>query len=90
MTLVESTLECWPMKSTASPISRDVPGKRSPDVAQLTVRFPKEWLPRLDALAAKMAPAGLEFSRSDVLRVVIARGLDEVEREQGIAKRSSK
>ena len=66
-----------------------MPGKRADDVAQLTIRFPKGWLQRIDALEEKMAPHGLEFTRTDVMRVV-ARGLEEVEREHDLAKRVGK
>jgi hypothetical protein len=67
-----------------------MPGKRADDVTQLTIRFPKDWLARIDGLARKMAPHGLEFTRTDVMRVVVARGLDELEREQGVARRATK
>jgi hypothetical protein len=77
------------MRTSSTPIG-DMPGKRADDVTQLTIRFPKEWLERIDALARKMAPHGLEFTRTDVMRVVVARGLDEVEREQALAKRTGK
>lgn len=76
------------MRTSSTPIRSEMPGKRAEDVTQLTIRFPKAWLDRIDALAKKMAPPGLDFNRTDVMRVVLARGLDEVEREQ--AKRPAK
>jgi hypothetical protein len=76
------------MGTSSTPIRHDMPGKRAVDVTQLTVRFQKDWLDRIDALAAKLAPPGLDFTRTDTLRVIVARGLAVLEQEQALPKDS--
>ncbi len=76
------------VRAASTRIHHEMPGKRADDVAQLTIRFPNDWLARIDELAKKMSPPGLTFTRTDVMRVIVARGLDELEREQ--SKKPSK
>ena len=58
-----------------------VPRAPSPNTDQHTVRMPKEWTARAEALRPKLAVSGLDVGLSDVLRVAIQRGLDALELE---------
>lgn len=48
---------------------------------QLAFRFPKALIERLDRYAARLSDEhpGLEFSRSDAVRTLLTRALDEVD-----------
>jgi len=46
---------------------------------QITIRIPREWLYRTDAVATKMSRPGLEMSRADVLQMALTQGLEAVE-----------
>jgi hypothetical protein len=72
------------MRTNAVAIAREMPGRRAADVAQLTFRFPASWLKRIDALAQKLTIPGNEVTRATVLRAIVLRGLQELEREHGI------
>lgn len=51
-------------------------------------RLPEELLARLDAHADRLAKAtGLAVTRVDVVKLLLARGLDAVEKEPGAGKR---
>jgi hypothetical protein len=58
--------------------SSDVPRAKS-DTVQLAVRIPREWLARLDALIPKIAQEGVQTTRTDAIRVALAKGLDALE-----------
>jgi hypothetical protein len=46
---------------------------------QLAVRIPRGWLGRLDALIPKIAPEGVQTTRTDAIRVALAKGLESLE-----------
>ncbi len=50
----------------------------------VAVRLPKEWLDRVDALKSFLegGRAGLDLSKSDILRMVVAKGLEALEAER--------
>ena len=50
---------------------------------QITVRFPDEWVRRIEAVAKALARPGVPASRTDAIKHVLARGLDVVEQELG-------
>jgi hypothetical protein len=56
--------------------------------AQTTVRYPEEWLPRIDAVAKAMSRPGIDVNRTDALRYLLAKGLDVAESELGIKSKS--
>ena len=58
----------------------------------LTARLDQAVIDRIDAVAValKEKAHGLEVNRSDATRVVVERGLRELETELGISKRKSK
>jgi len=56
--------------------------KKSKPATQVTVRIDNDWLERLDALSTALSRPGLELTRVDAIRMAIARGLQEMEREQ--------
>lgn len=51
------------------------------DQIQTAVRLPKSWFARLDKLAEQLSQPGLTLSRTDALRMAIARGMAEMESE---------
>lgn len=57
---------------------------------QATIRMPPEWAERADAIAAAMGRPGFAPARADAIRAALARGLDELEAELGIAPKKSK
>lgn len=52
---------------------------------QTAVRMPESWIPRLDAIAAKLGATGLDVSQAAAIRVALARGIAALEAEHGIA-----
>lgn len=61
--------------------------KESDRQVQVAVRFPSEWLDRLDKLAQTFSHPGLALTRTDAIRMALARGLDEMERDAGLRAR---
>lgn len=57
---------------------------RPTDTTQITARVPTEWLAYFDAVAAKLSRPGLSLSRTDAVRLAVARGLEELRAELGI------
>lgn len=58
---------------------------RPTDTVQITARVPAEWLPLFDAVAAKLSRPGLALSRTDAVRLAVARGLEGLREELAIA-----
>jgi hypothetical protein len=56
---------------------------------QVSVQVPESWTLRLDRIAARMSAAagGVPVSRSDVLRLALARGMDALDAEHPEKKR---
>lgn len=54
---------------------------------QISLRLPSELLARIEALAAEMAKrnVGVEVARSSVVRLLLERGLEQVEPELGLS-----
>ena len=52
------------------------------DQIQTAVRLPESWFARLDKLAERLSQPGLTLSRTDALRMAIARGMAEMEAEK--------
>ena len=52
------------------------------DQIQTAVRLPESWFARLDKLAERLSQPGLTLSRTDALRMAIARGMAEMEAER--------
>lgn len=48
---------------------------------QITLRVPDAWLERADALRGKLRAPGITVTRTDVLRIALARGLAAIENE---------
>jgi hypothetical protein len=65
-----------------------MPRRPAEPTVQTAVRFPKSWLARLDAVAAKLTEqqAGNPVSQATAIRVCLSRGLEVVEKEYGLAK----
>lgn len=57
------------------------PNKRAAGLLQVTFRCPEEWSDRIDAIAKRLSPGGVEMSRNDALRAIVARGLEAFEGE---------
>jgi hypothetical protein len=54
------------------------------EMVQVTLRVPKDWLTRAEALAEKLSKPGLHLERTDALRMAIAEGFTVYEkRTQG-------
>ena len=52
------------------------------DTVQVTVRIPKAWFSRLDALLPTLTEPGIYATRSDAIRAATARGLDVLEADR--------
>jgi hypothetical protein len=66
-----------------------VPRQPSGNDTPVAIRVPDAWLKRAEALRDFLsARPGLELSRSDLLRICIARGLEAIEAERAAAKPS--
>jgi hypothetical protein len=46
---------------------------------QIVLRIPDDWLKRAESLRPHMADVGIAVTRTDVLRVALARGLEAIE-----------
>ena len=56
--------------------------RRNPKPSQqLSVRLPDEIIDRIDELVTRIARAGLEPSRTSILRAIVIRGIEILERE---------
>lgn len=64
--------------------SDGMPGQRSKQIAQLPLRVPKEWAPRIDAIALALSRPGIPIKQSDALRHIVALGLDAAEAQLGL------
>jgi hypothetical protein len=53
---------------------------------QTAVRMPESWVPRLDALAAKLSQPGITVSQAAVIRAALARGIAALEAENAPEK----
>lgn len=51
---------------------------------QWAVRLPKSFLERADKLAEGMSEAAMKFTRTDVLRMAMYRGMTDLEDLQGV------
>ena len=52
------------------------------DTVQVTFRLPRAWLVKLDSVASRLSQPGLPLSRTDALRMAVARGLIELEQKE--------
>jgi hypothetical protein len=59
----------------------------SGNTEQLTIRVPKGWTDRAEALKPKIAHPGLDVSVTDIMRLAIGKGLDALEAEAEKEKR---
>jgi len=53
----------------------------SDDRVQISVRVPKFWVGKVDALALKLSRPGFPARRADALRVVLERGMETLTEE---------
>lgn len=53
------------------------------DTTQVTFRIPTHWLTQADAVATILSRHGMEATRTDVFREAIARGMEEIVKDQG-------
>src|SRR5262249_17431490 len=60
--------------------------KEKERTVQTAVRMPESWIPRLDAIAAKLGDTGLDVSQAAVIRVALARGIAALEEAHGLAR----
>lgn len=51
------------------------------ETVQASVRIPRSWMARADALAASLSKPGFQATRADVLRMALAKGFDLLEAE---------
>jgi len=63
--------------------------KEKERTAQTAVRMPESWVPRLDALAAKLSQPGINVSQAAVIRAALARGIAALEAENGLLPASN-
>ena len=54
---------------------------------QIAVRLPPELIERLDALTEPLSPPGVQFGRSDVMRMALTEGVAILEKRAAEAKR---
>lgn len=66
-------------------VSSGMPRPPSENATQIAIRIPDEWLKRADALIPLITRPGISATRTDVVRAALARGLDVLEAEIGIA-----
>lgn len=52
------------------------------DTVQLTLRIPSKWFEDADGIAAQISEPGRIATRTDVFRLAIARGLQDIGRER--------
>ena len=53
---------------------------------QTAIRFPTEWVPRLQAIAGKLSRPGIPVTPSDAMRAAIAEGLRVLEEQLGVVR----
>jgi len=68
--------------------TRPLPRPKTENTAQLAVRIPDAWLPRLDALIPWLAKPGVSATRTDAIRAVMSRGLDAFEEERALESKA--
>lgn len=56
------------------------------DSTQITCRVPNDWLPFFDEIATALSRPGLEITKTEAIRVCIARGLEELKAELKLGK----
>ena len=66
-----------------------MPRKKTKVTIQFAVRVPSEWMTRADALIDSVMPAGVEITRSDVMRMAIAEGLNTLEAQHYAKKKKT-
>lgn len=73
-------------------VQERVPRKPSGNDSAVALRLPDEWLKRADALVEFLLESrpGMSVTRSDVLRIALARGLDALEAERDGNRQSPK
>ena len=65
---------------------RDMPRAATGNDTPVAIRVPAAWLERAEGLRAFLTSRpGLELSKSDILRMCIARGLEAIEAERDAA-----
>jgi hypothetical protein len=64
-----------------SNVARIVPRAPSGNTEQLTIRVPKIWTDRAEALKPKLTHPGLDVSVTDIMRLALGKGLDALEAE---------
>jgi predicted DNA-binding protein len=55
--------------------------KDSEEQVQTAIRLPQSLLDRLDRLAEKMSQPGMKITRTEVLRLALFKGVDQLEAE---------
>lgn len=65
----------------------NVPRPRSGNDTPLHIHLPGDWLDEAQKLATEMSEPGLEYTRADVIRRALKRGLDELRHDLATAKR---
>jgi hypothetical protein len=58
-----------------------MPRPKSDKDSQVTIVLPGAWLDEAQELAAARSEPGMSFTRSDILRMALRRGLDELAEE---------
>jgi hypothetical protein len=59
-----------------------MPRPKSDKDSQVTIVLPGAWLDEAQALADARSEPGMSFTRSDILRMAMRRGLDELTEEK--------
>ncbi len=54
----------------------------SKDTVAISLRVPREWLARAEAIAKRIQPPGADFERSDGFRAAIEKGLEALEKKK--------
>jgi hypothetical protein len=74
-----------------SSVQGGVPRKPSGNDSSVAIRIPDAWLKRAEALREFLASRpGIELTKSDILRICIARGLEAIEAERDAAAKPSR
>jgi len=68
------------MERVQSAVASETMSRPAKDTEQITLRVPKEWLDKADALAKRMEPGGA-IGRTDAFRAAVAKGFEAFERE---------
>jgi hypothetical protein len=62
-------------------IEIDMPRKPGENTTQVAIRVPDSWLERCEALLPLISQLGMSTTRTDILRIALARGIDSLEKE---------